>query len=88
MPHRPAPLPIRWWLRATGFSAITMPWRACYYLDWPPPDGLIAHEEIHLEQIQRHGPLGFAARYLWLLMRHGYEAHPMEIEARIKSGHR
>ena len=86
--HRPAPLLIRWWLRATGFSAITTPWRAVYYLDWPPPPGLVAHEEVHLEQIERYGAWGFAARYLWLLMRHGYEAHPMEIEARIRSGHR
>ena len=88
MTHRPAPLLIRWWLRATGFSAITMPWRVAYYLDWPPPEGLVAHEEVHLAQIERYGALGFTARYLWLLMRHGYEAHPMEIEARIRSGHR
>jgi hypothetical protein len=88
MTHRPAPLVIRWWLRATGFSAITMPWRVAYYRDWPPDRGLVAHEEVHLEQIERYGALGFTARYLWLLMRHGYEAHPMEIEARIKSGHR
>jgi hypothetical protein len=59
-----------------------------YYLDWPPPEGLVAHEEVHLAQIERYGALGFTARYLWLLMRHGYEAHPMEIEARIRSGHR
>ena len=88
MTHRPAPLPIRWWLKATGFSAITMPWRVAYYRDWPPPAGLVAHEAVHLEQIERYGAWGFAVRYLWLLMRHGYEAHPMEIEARIRSGHR
>jgi hypothetical protein len=83
--HRPAPLPIRWWLRATGFGAITMPWRIAYYATWPPDHELVAHEEIHLE---RYGPWGFTARYLWLLIRHGYEAHPMEIEAREISGHR
>ena len=43
---------------------------------------------IGLEQIERYGPWGFTARYLWLLIRHGYEAHPMEIEAREISGHR
>jgi hypothetical protein len=88
MTHRPAPLPIRWWLRATGYAAITMPWRVAYYRDWPPDHGLVAHEEVHLEQIERYGALGFTARYLWLLIRHGYEAHPMEIEAREISGHR
>jgi hypothetical protein len=88
MTHRPAPLVIHWWLRATGFSAITMPWRVAYYATWPPDHGLVAHEEVHLEQIERYGALGFTARYLWLLIRHGYEAHPMEIEAREISGHR
>ena len=87
-PHRPAPLPIRWWLRATGYAAITMPWRIAYYATWPPDHGLVAHEAVHLEQIERYGAWGFAARYLWWLARYGYEAHPMEIEARIRSGHR
>lgn len=86
--HRPAPLPIRWWLRATGYRGITMPWRRAYYWPWPPADGLIAHEEVHLDQLRRLGPVRFVARYLWLLIRHGYEAHPMEIEARERSGYR
>ena len=88
MTHRPAPLPIRWWLRASGFAAITMPWRVVHYRDWPPLAGLMAHESIHLEQIDRYGPWGFTVRYLWNLIRHGYEAHPMEIEARKRSGYR
>jgi hypothetical protein len=88
MIHRPAPWPIRAFLRATGYRAIVMPWGAAYYLDWPAPDGLVAHEAVHLEQVQRHGPLGFPARYLWGLVRHGYENHPMEIEARQRSGFR
>jgi hypothetical protein len=88
MTHRPAPLVIRWWLRATGYEAITMPWRVAYYLSWPPDHGLVAHEEAHLAQIDRHGPWGFAARYLWWLFLHGYENHPLEIEARQRSGYR
>jgi len=53
MTHRPAPLVIRWWLRATGYGAITMPWRVAYYLSWPPDHGLVAHEEVHLAQNER-----------------------------------
>lgn len=87
-PHRIAPLPIRLYLRATGYRGITMPWGRAYYWPWPPPDGLIAHEQVHLDQLRRLGPARFVARYLWLLARHGYERHPMEIEAREISGHR
>lgn len=86
--HRPAPLVIRWWLRATGFAAITMPWSRAYYWPWPPADGLVAHEQAHLDQIARLGPWRFTVQYLCLLARHGYEQHPMEIEARERSGHR
>lgn len=85
--HRPAPLPIRLWLRATGFKGITMPWGRAYYWPWPADPGLIAHEQVHLDQLARLGPLRFVARYLWLLLRHGYERHPMEVEARETSGH-
>ena len=88
MTHRPAAPLIRLFLRATGYGAVTMPWRVVHYRDWPPPAGLMAHESIHLEQIGRYGPWGFAARYLWGLIRHGYERHPMEIEARERSGYR
>lgn len=86
--HRPAPLPIRLYLRAAGFRGITMPWGRAYYWPWPPSAGLIAHEQVHLDQLRRLGAARFVARYLWLLIRHGYEAHPMEIEARKISGHR
>lgn len=86
--HRPAPPPLRLYLRATGFQAITMPWGRAYYSPWPADPGLIAHEQAHLDQLARLGPVRFVARYLWLLARHGYEAHPMEREAREISGHR
>ena len=86
--HRPAPLLIRLYLRVTGFRGITMPWHRAYYWPWPPSDGLIEHEQVHLDQLRRLGSLRFVARYLWLLARHGYEAHPMEVEARQRSGYR
>lgn len=80
--HRPAPLPLRWWLRAAGFQAITMPWGVAYYRSWPPPDWLQRHEQVHLDQIQKYGGLGFLFRYVIGFLRHGYWNHPMEIEAR------
>jgi hypothetical protein len=86
--HCPAPAPLRWYLRVTGYQAITMPWSVAYYLSWPPSPGLIAHETVHLDQIDRYGPIGFTLRYLWQLARFGYERHPMELEARERSGHR
>lgn len=88
MIHRPAPLPIRWYLRATGFRAITLFWGRAYYWPWPADSGLIAHEQVHLDQLARLGPVRFVARYLWLLIRYGYDQHPMEREAREISGHR
>lgn len=79
--------PIRWFLRATGYCALTAPWRIIYVLAGHERDiGLIAHEAIHIEQIDRMGGWRFAVTYLWQLARHGYERHPMEIEARERSG--
>jgi hypothetical protein len=48
----------------------------------------MSHEEVHLEQIRRYGGVGFTVRYLWWLFLHGYENHPLEIEARQRSGYR
>lgn len=86
--HRPAPAVLRWYLRRTGFAAITAPWGAAYYLCWPPPPGLAAHESVHLDQIRRLGAVRFTLVYLWQLARFGYERHPLEVEARERSGHR
>lgn len=82
MTHRPAPPLIRLYLRSTGFWAITMPWRTAYYLHWPAPAWLIAHEQVHLDQIEKYGAVGFLWRYAIGLIRYGYWAHPMEIAAR------
>jgi hypothetical protein len=86
-PFRPARGPILWWLRATGYGGITMPWRRAYLIPARLHDpALRAHEQVHLDQLARLGPVRFAALYLWLLIRHGYERHPMEVEARERSG--
>ena len=55
---------------------------------------LLAHELVHVEQYQRHGWIGFLARYLSAyiaglvrLRRHhlAYEAIPFEVEARNRA---
>jgi hypothetical protein len=43
---------------------------------------LQAHEAVHWEQYARMGLFLFYAQYLWGLIRYGYTAHPMEVEAR------
>jgi hypothetical protein len=57
---------------------------------------LLAHELIHIEQMNRYGRLGFYFRYLAIYFRNllryrssrkAYLEHPFEIEAREKSGH-
>lgn len=86
-PFYPARGPILWFLRSAGYGGVTMPWGRAYLVPSRLYDvALRAHEAIHLEQIARYGALGFAARYAWGLLRYGYERHPLEIEARERSG--
>lgn len=76
----------RWVLSCLGAAALTMPWRRVYVLaEWVGHDGLIAHEQVHLEQINRDGPIKFTLLYLWWLARYGYERNPYEIEAYAKA---
>lgn len=73
-------------LRRNGFAAVTMPWRRVYVLDvWCWDERIIAHERVHLAQIDRHGPLLFTILYLYFLIRHGYERNPFEVEAYAKA---
>jgi hypothetical protein len=70
------------WLRRNGFAAVTLPWRRVYVLDeYQHRRDVIAHEQVHLDQIERYGPACFAILYLWWLCRFGYERHPLEVEA-------
>lgn len=78
--------PIRIFLKAAGYRAITMPWRTIYILDEVYQSDIIRHELVHIAQIERMGALKFTAVYLWYLLRYGYDKHPLEIEARETSG--
>lgn len=73
-------------LRRNEFAAVTMPWRRVYVLpEWMGHPAIIAHEQVHLDQIERDGPAKFTILYLWWLLRYGYERNPYEIEAYAKA---
>jgi hypothetical protein len=44
------------------------------------------HEMIHWEQYLRQGAVTYYLVYIWMWVRYGYAKHPMEIEARERSG--
>ena len=84
----PAKGAIERFLRSRNLGAITLPPRGVYVLpERINEPGLIAHETVHWEQYERMGLIRFYAEYVWGLIRYGYSAdHPMEKEAREKSG--
>lgn len=70
-------------MKACGFAGWTSFWSTVYVLAGHETDQrLLRHERCHLDQIQREGRICFAVRYLWWLVRYGYQANPYEIEAR------
>ena len=78
-----APKLIAAYLRWQGYRAITLPPFGIYAVPGSENDECLArHENVHWQQYQRMGAVRFYVTYLWLLMRHGYINHPMEIEAR------
>ena len=80
---KPARGLVRWWLKLTGYAGITLlPFGVYILAERLNDEALIRHEQVHWQQAQRMGTVKFYAVYLWLLARHGYTDHPMEIEAR------
>ncbi len=78
--------PMKWLIERLGFAAMTTPWRRVYMLEaWAEHPGLIAHERVHLEQIDRLGPVRFTVLYLWWCCRYGYWQNPLEVEAYRKA---
>ena len=76
---------LAWVLRKAGRWAICLPPFGIYALPGSEDDAQLArHEQTHWRQYERMGAVRFYVTYLWLLMRHGYWNHPMEIEARQK----
>lgn len=50
------------------------------------PGDLRTHEQEHVHQAHLYGRLGFWARYLVELVRHGYRNNRFEVEARKAAG--
>ena len=74
-------------LKLSGYKGITTPWSTVYVLPGHETNPhLIAHEQVHLDQVQRLGPAKFTVLYLWYNLRYGYWNNPLEVEAREVSG--
>jgi hypothetical protein len=75
-----------WVINRLGCDGLTMPWRTIYmrpeYFYEPE---LRAHELVHIDQINRLGPVTFSIVYLWQMAKYGYWNMPLEIEARALS---
>jgi hypothetical protein len=72
----------RWLLEWLGAAALTMPWKTIYVLDrCKYNQSLLLHELVHIEQIERDGPVTFTVKYLYWLARYGYWNNPYEREA-------
>ena len=82
-----APFPILWLLRFVGHWAVTFPWGTIYcvpeQIDNPK---LLAHEQVHLEQIKRDGAILWTLKTWYYALRYGYQNSPYEVEARQLSG--
>jgi len=80
---RDAPPLIAWFMKLFGFKGWASFWRTAYFLPgYLDNRGLVMHELKHLEQIERDGRGVFAVKYLYWLVRYGYENNPYELEAR------
>jgi hypothetical protein len=88
MNTKPAEHVFKLFLKTFKYKAITMPWKTVYVLkDELNNKGLLAHEQIHINQIERLGSLKFISLYLWYNLKYGYYNNPLEIEARTLSGY-
>lgn len=73
---------VRWALCKMGLAAVTMPWKVVYiHPQYKTHMGLIRHEMVHVEQIDRDGPWMFTIKYLGWLVLYGYRDNPYEVEA-------
>jgi hypothetical protein len=80
---RTATGPIKLYMRLCGFRGWASFWNTIYLMPGSEGDArLIRHEVVHLEQIERDGRVMFALKYLWWLVRYGYQVNPYEVEAR------
>lgn len=71
------------YMHAFGYKGWASFWRTLYLVPgYEKADWLIRHETCHLDQIERMGRFKFTIKYMYWMMRYGYDNHPLEIEAR------
>lgn len=72
-----------WYLKLVNAGAIALPGRKVVLMDhhWRN-HAIISHELGHIEQYEKMGTIKFLFMYFALMARHGYQKHPLEIEAR------
>lgn len=74
-------------MKRAGFKGWASFWHVVYVLPgYERNERLLAHEAMHLYQIERDGRLLFAIQYLWGMLCHGYRMNPYEVEAREAEG--
>ena len=73
------------WITFGRFVGITLG-KTVHLRDRYPEPRKIRHEECHIIQVHRMGVIKFYASYLWLAIKHGYNKHPYEQEARRYAG--
>ena len=64
-------------IKCTGFTLAT--WGILLVPQYTPVT--LAHELVHVAQLQRDGGIRMRVRYLWYSLTRGYENNPYEIEA-------
>ena len=64
------------------FNGITIG-RHVFYRSATPPEWLVKHEAVHVEQFKRYGFFGFIFRYCYGYFKNGcdYRKIPLEVEA-------
>jgi purine-cytosine permease-like protein len=83
MDPKPARHVVRWFLRRTGFAGVCLaPWGIYILAEHLLSQRLIRHEQQHWRQWERMGTIRYYATYVWQVLRYGYAASPMEVEAR------
>ena len=78
------PFFIRWYMDLLGYDGLATTWNTVYLRDESmfSDKKLIAHEEKHIEQMERDGKFWYLIKYHYYWIKYGYKNNPYEIEAR------
>ncbi len=72
------------WIMGKYYGKVLYPFMLFSEAQEDVNDRLFRHELEHVYQIRRMGWLVFYVKYLWLLLRNGYDNHPFELEAKAR----